>query len=309
MDHRQPETDENMTSMGTETAVIRLEQVVKRYDHLTVLDGISFAVKAGEAIALWGANGAGKTTLLKALLGLIDYQGQIWVHGFEVRKADKQVRRQLGYVPQEAVYYDMSVQATMEFYAGIKKVPLSQIEPLLQQLGLVEHLKKAVPALSGGLKQRLALAIALLGDAPILLLDEPTANLDHHARREYLELLAQLRTQGKTLVFASHRLEEVEGLADRLLVLQEGKIRQEVPAADLRLWLAPEALLTIWLPAAQHAVALAILQQAGMTAHLNGRGTLVVQVAAHQKLEPLRILDQNRIEILDFQIDAVNSWI
>lgn len=309
MDHRQPETDENMTSMGTETAVIRLEQVVKRYGHLIVLDGISFVVKAGEAIALWGANGAGKTTLLKALLGLIDYQGQIWVHGFEVRKADKQVRRQLGYVPQEAVYYDMSVQATMEFYAGIKKVPLSQIEPLLQQLGLVEHLKKAVPALSGGLKQRLALAIALLGDAPILLLDEPTANLDHHARREYLELLAQLRTQGKTLVFASHRLEEVEGLADRLLVLQEGKIRQEVPAADLRLWLAPEALLTIWLPAAQHAAALTILQQAGMTAHLNGRGTLVVQVAAHQKLEPLRILDQKRIEILDFQIDAVNSWI
>lgn len=288
--------------------ILQLTQVGKRYGRVPVLSGVSFFAEAGEAIALWGANGAGKTTLLKAILGLIDFTGEIRVGGHDVRQFAKQARRQMGYVPQEAVYYDMSVLATLEFYARLKKADPRRIQDLLTQLGLVAHLRKPVPALSGGLKQRLALAIALLGEAPILLLDEPTANLDVQARREYLSLLVELRKGGKTLIFASHRLEEVEGLADRLLVMQAGNIDQELQAGDFRRSLVQDIELTLWVPEAQRQPAVEILLASGLAAHLNGRGTVVVRLPANRKLEPLVALQAQQVQVLDFEVEQVQAW-
>lgn len=208
--------------------------VNKRYGKVTALEGISFQVRAGEAIALWGENGAGKTTLIKAILGLIHYQGVIQVAAHDALRDGKAARRSIGYVPQETAYYDMSVQATMAFYSRLKGSSPERIDLLLSKLGLKEHARKPVQALSGGLKQRLALAVALLSDPPILLLDEPTANLDARARRDYLDLLVELHKERKTIIFASHRLEEVELLADRVLVLEEGKLIQDVSPEKLK---------------------------------------------------------------------------
>ncbi|HEX9076726.1 MAG TPA: ATP-binding cassette domain-containing protein, partial [Anaerolineae bacterium] len=289
-------------------ASIVIANVTKRYGKVKALEDVSFEVQPGEALALWGSNGAGKTTLIKAILGLIDFQGSILVQAGDVRRAPKLARRHIGYVPQEAVFYDLSVQATVDFYARLKKADRLRAASLLARVGLADHAFKPVPALSGGLKQRLALAIALLADPPVLLLDEPTANLDSQARRDYLELLASLHHEGKTIVFASHRIEEVEAIADRVLVIQDGKLDQLLTPEQLRAQFAPEVQMTLWVTEVERAKALVRLKQEGVRAHANGRGTIVVQVRTDEKMVPLKALREVGVSVLDFEIEGISSW-
>jgi ABC-type multidrug transport system ATPase subunit len=288
--------------------LVSINNVVKHYGQHVALAGVSFEAHPGEAIALWGVNGAGKTTLIKSILGLINFDGRIIVQNDNVLRNGKAARRAIGYVPQEAIFYDMSVQATLEFYARLKKTAPDRIGPLLEKLGLVEHARKPVPALSGGLKQRLALAVALLADPPVLLLDEPTANLDATARRQYLALLLALRKEKKTIIFASHRIEEVETLADRVLVLESGKVIETLTPGQVRLRLAPHAQITLWLAEGDRARALDMFEKAGWCAHLNGRGTVVVNLDAEQKLQPLTLLADEGIAVRDFEIERGRLW-
>jgi nitrous oxidase accessory protein len=283
--------------------------VSKRYGRTQVLTDITFEARPGEALALWGANGAGKTTLLKAMLGLVECQGQITIAGHDTRRTGKLARGSLGYVPQEALFYDLSVNDTLAFYAQLKQAGRDRIPVLLGRLGLSAHAHKRVPALSGGLKQRLALAVALLSDPAVLLLDEPTANLDAAAQREYLALLAELRsTEQKTIVFASHRLEEVEAIANRVLLLEKGRLVASLTPAELLTRLLPQIELTLWVPAAQRQDALSVLTGNGWAAHFNGRGTVVVQVRAEHKLQPLQALQARGIHVEDFEMARGALW-
>lgn len=214
--------------------MIVLTGVTKRYGAFRALDNFSLHVPAGSSFALWGHNGAGKTTVLRSILQLVRYEGQITVAGRDVAVAGRQLRRQIGYVPQELPHWDMTVGATMEFFAALKKVPPTQINFNLARVGLAAESHKAVPALSGGMRQRLALALALLGDPPILLLDEATASLDEASRRDLLGLLAECRAEGRTILFSSHNYDEIVRLADQAAFLEHGKlIRLEVPAGNL----------------------------------------------------------------------------
>lgn len=299
---------QNGSTMFPIPSIVRIQNISKSYGAVKVLDGITLEIRQGESLALWGANGAGKTTLLKALLGLIEYQGEIRIEGFDAHRQGKAARGKIGYVPQEAIFYDLCVQHTMEFYANLKKAPISRIPLLKEQLGLIEHAHKAVPALSGGLKQRLALAIALLSDPPILLLDEPTANLDAKSRREYLALLKGLRENQKTIIFASHRLEEVETLADRVAILDQGKITDELAPTDLRFRIQPAVELVLWVANEQRQRAMEILQRQGLKAHFNGRGTVIAHLSAGQKVRALELLENEGIPVLDFEIEKDRPW-
>jgi ABC-type multidrug transport system ATPase subunit len=300
-------------------SLVQIRNVTKHYLKTPALDKVSLDVKAGESIALWGENGAGKTTLIKAILGLIDFQGNITVNGDDAKRNGKAVRRSIGYVPQEAIFYDMSVQATMEFYARLKKVEIradrrglkatpDRIETLLDRLGLADHVNKPVPALSGGLKQRLALAVALLADPPLLVFDEPTANLDVKARRDYLALLAALRKENKTIIFASHRVEEVESLADRVVMMESGRMVESLSPSDVRLKLSPHVELTLWVADGQRHRALHCLEEKGIPTHLNGRGTVVAQINAEQKLNTFKLLAEHGIAVTDFEIERGRLW-
>jgi len=287
---------------------ILAHSVSKSYKKLRVLQDVSFEAVPGEALALWGANGAGKTTLLKAILGLIEFEGQVLVNGCDVRRQGKLARTYIGYVPQEFVFYDMQVIEAMLFYARLKKMPASRIPLLLDRLELTEHAGKAVSALSGGLRQRLALAIALLADPPVLILDEPMANLDARARREYLAVMLGLRNEGKTILFASHRFEEVNYLANQLLVLVPGQPAEALDIDALRRRYLPELNLVLWIAEERRPAALSCLQSEGFHAHLNGRGTVVVTVAEERKMVPFEMLQACQIPVLNFEVEEVQAW-
>jgi nitrous oxidase accessory protein len=290
-------------SESQDAVIVRARAVGKMYGKTRVLENVNFELPAGQALALWGPNGAGKTTLVKALLGLIPFEGELVVAGIPVTRDAKHARGRIGYVPQEVMFYDWSVRATMEFYARLKRVANARIDTLLEQLGLQTHARKNVSALSGGLKQRLALALALLADPPILLLDEPTANLDTQARAEYLKLIAAQKRAGKTILFASHRLEEVEALADAVLWLgNESNAR----LLSLEAWhaeIAPMVELTLWFGKGQRERANEFLNTNGWHAHLNGRGTVVIRTHAQEKLRALQALQQQGFQVDDFEIE------
>ncbi|MEI2776428.1 MAG: ABC transporter ATP-binding protein [Tetrasphaera sp.] len=202
----------------------------KTYGKFVAVDDLTLDVAPQEAVALWGVNGAGKTTVIKCLLGLLRYRGQIQVNGCDVRKQGRAARRLIGYVPQELAFYkEMSTLDMAHFYARLKATPSARIAPILEQVGLAEHTAKPVGALSGGMKQRLALGLALLADPPVLVMDEPTSNLDTAARSQLLQLLVQVKEAGKTVVFTSHRIEEVEALADRVAVMERGQLQYHLP--------------------------------------------------------------------------------
>jgi ABC-type multidrug transport system ATPase subunit len=206
------------------TILIDVQGLTVRFGRSTAVDDVSFDVPVGESLALWGANGAGKTTVILALLGLVQFSGSALIAGYDVKRHGRNARRLVGYVPQRpAIYQDMQTLAYLSWLAQLRRAPASQAVTLLEQVGLAAHAGKAVGKLSGGMLQRLALAGALLADPPILLLDEPTANLDSAGRSEFLSLLSGLRAGGKTLLFTSHRAEEVAMLADNVLVLADGR--------------------------------------------------------------------------------------
>ncbi len=208
---------------------ITVRGLTKRFGSLLAVEDLSFTVNAGEAVALWGPNGAGKSTVLHCLLGVVRYDGTVEVGGHDPRRHGKAARRLIGFVPQQIqIPDDFTVGEALEFFARLKSAPSETLPRVMAQLGLEEHARKRVGALSGGMKQRLALAVALLGDPPILLLDEPTASLDAKTRDDLLRLLVELKCSGKTLIFSSHRPDEISILADRVLVLEQGRLVRSV---------------------------------------------------------------------------------
>ena len=142
----------------------------------------------------------------------------------------------------------------------------------------------------------------------MLLLDEPTANLDARTRREYLSTLLELRRQQKTIVFASHRLEEVEVLADRVLLMEAGRIIQEVSADRVRQRLIADIELVLWVADDQRRQAVQVLEGEGLRAHVNGRGTVVVRLNADEKMKAMHLLEEQDITVLDFELEKEQTW-
>ena len=279
-----------------------LTKIFGRYrSPVTAVDHLSFSVDSGDAVALWGPNGAGKTTIIKCLLGLLRYRGEVQVGGCDSRRQGKAARRLMGYVPQEITFHDdLSVAQTMDFYARLKKVDRERIRDVLVQVELTEHVPKKIRALSGGMKQRLALAIALMANPPVLLLDEPTSNLDAAGRDQFLHLLSQLKGEGKTILFTSHRLEEIKTLSTRVLVLEHGRLMLTSSASELAEHLGLQARLRLFVSSREREQALEVLTASGLRASANGRG-LLVDVSPTHKALPIRLLEQAEITVEDFE--------
>ncbi len=295
-------TFSSMANVGP--MVVAVEGLTRRFGSLVAVDHLSLKVRMGETIALWGANGAGKTTVLRCLLGLLRFEGSAYVLGYSVKSESLFVRQQVGYVPQLIhLHPDMTVEETVAFYARLRGVSESEGAILLEQWGLQEHRAKPVSALSGGLKQKLALVIALLGDPPLLLLDEPTAHLDTSARAEWLELLRQLKEAGKTLIFCTHQFSEVRALADRVIVLERGRKVADLGGAQfVSLWQS-RGMLKLIVPSDQLSQAEQLLRSAGYAVELED-GLVTVHQLESTRIEPLRVLWEAGIEVIDYEWQA-----
>lgn len=301
-ERRAPAPASRPTALETaeSTPIIRVEGLSKAYGSHPALDRVSFTVGAGESVALWGPNGAGKTTALRALLGVIDHSGTIRVRGLDPLRQGKQVRRLIGFVPQEiALQGNLGIEETLEFFARLRRTPRDRIPPLVARLGLADHLDKPFQSLSGGLKQRLALGAALLADPPILLLDEPTANLDAAARGDFLTLLLSLKGEGKTLVFSSHRMEEVVILSDRVLHLDRGRLVGETLPDPGRTEGSRQVELRLLVRENDQDRTHQLLDRHGFSCRRLGP-YLLVPLPSNRKVEPLSLLFEHRIELLDF---------
>ena len=193
-----------------------------------ILERISFEVARGEAVALVGANGSGKTSILRCLLGLVPFTGRVTIEGHDVVRDPIVARSLVGYVPQRAAFGDARAADVLAFVAKVRRIARSRVAAALAVVGLRGHADDRVRTFSGGMLQRLALAVALLPNPPVVLFDEPSANLDRDGQVLFHDLVAKLRADGHTLVLASHRSEEVASLSDRVLHVDRGRL---VPAA------------------------------------------------------------------------------
>lgn len=281
--------------------MIVANEITKRYGKIPALDSVSFTIEAGESIALWGANGAGKTTAIRCLLGIHGFEGTLTINNIDVLKQGKSARALIGYVPQEMSFFEMSVSETLIFYARLKKVDTEKIETVLNTVDLYEHRTKSVNALSGGMKQRLALAIALLADPPILLLDEPTASLDTTAQRDFIRMIRDLNEAGKTIVFSSHRFEEVAALANRVLLLNAGKLVNNFTPEDLAAELGLRQWLRVIVGAEDKSQACLVLEKDGYQFIPNGKA-IYVNIGARQKMDVLRLFSDKQIPVTDFDV-------
>lgn len=205
--------------------MIEVQAVTKTYGETSALDGVSFTADKGEVIALLGANGAGKTTLLKCLLGLIRFEGAARIGTLDVSRRGKEARRLIGYLPQVSAFpAHLTAGDALEYYADLRGLRGEPIDARLQQLGLGAHADKRVTALSGGLRQRLGIATALLGDPPVLIFDEPLASLDPEGRQLFCDLIEELKEQGRTVLLSTHVFKLLNLVTTRALVLEAGRV-------------------------------------------------------------------------------------
>lgn len=184
---------------------------------------MDLAVEEGELIALIGHNGAGKSTLLKLLAGwLIPDKGQVLVDGINLKNRLAVVRK-IGFVPETPNLFDFfTVGYNLRLFARLFHIPLQRIEEILQAFNLLAFRNNKVQDLSKGLKQRVSIGRTLLADPPVLLFDEPTSGIDFEMTKEIYRLLTEFHRSGKTIIFTSHRPEEIKTLATRIIVLHQG---------------------------------------------------------------------------------------
>jgi len=205
--------------------MIRFENVGKDFRKIRILYGVELEIALGERIALIGSNGAGKTTLIRCLLGEYTHRGRVTIDGQQPRAERTQVLGKLGFVRQLPPPLKMPVGQRVSFAAAVCRSDRQRIYALATRLGLdvAPILARPFNRLSGGMKQKLLIAIALGRDAQVLVMDEPAANLDPEARHIFFSLLAE-RLENTTMIISSHRLDEVAPLVNRVVEMDTGRI-------------------------------------------------------------------------------------
>jgi ABC-2 type transport system ATP-binding protein len=215
--------------------LISTSHLTKQYEAFAALSDCSLQVREGEIFGLLGPNGAGKTTLLRTLLGFITpTSGTATIAGLDCVRDTLAVREKTAYLPGEArLFRRMNGRRVLDFFSRLRPAcRRDDAERVAKRLDL--DLSRQVARMSTGMRQKLALAVVLATDADIVLLDEPTANLDPTARGEVLELVREVRRRGRTVVFSSHVLSEVEETCDSVAILRAGRLVHEQQIADIR---------------------------------------------------------------------------
>jgi ABC-2 type transport system ATP-binding protein len=219
--------------------VIRVDRLTKRFGHVTAVDDLSFEVARGEVVGFLGPNGAGKTTTMRVLTGFIPAtDGRVSVAGHDVLDDPLSAKRAIGYLPESVpIYADMAVAAYLRFVCDLKGIPrgrqVAEVERVMAMTDIVDRRNRLAGHLSKGLKKRVGIAQALLGNPDVLILDEPTEGLDPNQVVSIRELVTALGGE-HTVILSTHILSEVEQTCDRVLIIDSGRLIADDSVEEMR---------------------------------------------------------------------------
>jgi len=233
--------------------LISIQNIEKAYNGRKALQGFSLEVLKGEFLGILGPNGAGKTTLIQLITGILTPdKGKIFVNGTPVSSDKKTIAAQIGIVPQDiALYNPLTAIQNLLFWGGFYSVNKTHLRnrayELLEKVGLQERANSRVGTFSGGMKRRINLAVALMHDPGILIMDEPTVGIDPQSRNLIHNLLNEIHARGCTILYTSHYLDEFEKLCDKIAILDKGNLIAEGSIDELRKKYAPDDLVVVTL--------------------------------------------------------------
>ncbi|MBI0577004.1 ABC transporter ATP-binding protein [Neobacillus cucumis] len=225
-----------------------VSNLVKTFGSKKALENVSFTVKEGSCFGLLGPNGAGKSTTMKIITGIIEAnEGGVDLFGQDIRKSAESIRKIVGYVPQEITLYDkISAYNNLIFFGemyGVKGELLKErITEVLDQVGLNERANDPINTYSGGMKRRINIAAAMLHKPKLIILDEPTVGIDPQSRNHIFEIIKTLRSEGVTIIYSTHYMEEVEALCDDIAIIDHGKVIVQGNLDDLLRLYATKAI-------------------------------------------------------------------
>ncbi|MDW8061030.1 MAG: ABC transporter ATP-binding protein [Thermomicrobium sp.] len=296
----------------TADSVIVVHRLERRFGQTVALAGISFTVGTGEVVGLLGHNGAGKTTTIRSLLGLLaPHGGTIRVFGLDPSVDGERIRTRTGVVGEvPGLDERLTARELLSVFADLYEVPAivrtQRIAALLEQFGLVEAADRRVGTYSAGMRQRLALARCLLHDPELLLLDEPTSALDPVAAHQARELIAERRREGRTILLATHNLDEAERLCDRVVILERGRVLVEGHPHELATALGVPAQLVLDVEPALVETALGVLTRFNVLARNEPEpGRIVVERVTRRHVpELVSVLVQASVPIYGVSLRA-----
>lgn len=233
------------------TEIIKVDGLVKRYKELIAVDNFTMSVKEGEILGLLGPNGSGKSTTINCILSLLEYdKGSIKIMGKEMSPKAYDLKAQIGVVPQEvAVFESLTVEENVDFYCGLyikdKALRKKYVDEAIDFVAIGEFRKFRPNKLSGGLKRRLNIACGIAHKPKIIIFDEPTVAVDPQSRNKILEGIKELNDNGATIIYTSHYMEEVERLANHIVIIDKGTAIAEGTVDELKNMIKTGELISI----------------------------------------------------------------
>ena len=295
--------------MNSENWIIDVQGLNKSFGDKLVVDNLSLQVRRGEIFGFLGPNGSGKTTSIRMMCGLLTPDsGSGHTLGYDIVRQAADITRHVGYMPQRfGLYDDLSLRENLDFIARIYGMPQrkQRVQQALERLGLQARQNQLAGTLSGGWKQRLALAACMLHEPQLLLLDEPTAGVDPKARRDFWDEIHQLAAEGMTVLVSTHYMDEAErchrlGYIAYGQLLAGGTPKELIQQSQFTTWLV-EGEVDVILPALQKHPAVALITRFGNSLHINGLDAAALAMA----IEPFRQRSDLRWQLITPQLEDV----
>nr|WP_314862620.1 ABC transporter ATP-binding protein [uncultured Undibacterium sp.] len=296
--------------------LLEVHRLTKSFGARKVVDDVSFSVRQGQTIGLLGPNGAGKSTIVNIICGLLQADsGHVRLSGQEMSAGNNRAKQKLGLVPQDlALFEDLSARENLKIFGALYGLSGNQLQvrcdAVLELVSLSDRAKDKPSTFSGGMKRRLNIAAALLHEPELLILDEPTVGVDPQSRNAIFDALEVLKSQGRSLIYTSHYMEEVERLADHIVIVDHGKLIANESPADLFKRLPAQAALELQLSQALTDVQLQNLKlQSGvikLESKDQGQQLLIALSDGEHALSILNYLQGEGIQALHFATAKTN---
>ena len=278
------------------SVLLKVSNLSKSYGARRAVDAVSFQVQAGQTVGLIGPNGAGKSSTVSMICGLLRPDaGSVELDGVIVTGGQSSAKRQIGFVPQDlALFDDLSARENLKLFAALYGIRGAEVkrrcDQVLELVNLLDRAGDKPATFSGGMKRRLNIAAALMHDPQLLILDEPTVGVDPQSRNAIFDTLEQLKKMGRSLIYTSHYMEEVERLADHIVIIDHGKVlADETPAALFRRLPAQAALRIELAEAAPAALVDGVRALHGVDSVRSEAGTLDIRLTKGEDALPVML--------------------